>query len=239
MYPTVCIGPPKPWMKPAAHGTKHCQRYSPFAGVRKREGDRVVVGAQRARRVAHGFLASSGMPSSGTETPICGIANTCEAESGGSACVGLPSRRKFPPTVPCAWDDERVAQTRLRRRTGRRSRGRACWPAARTWSRDASAGPWRRRRNRRPRSDGDRWSPRRPPWPGRGCARRGLGRRGGAGDVGEVQHDVKRDSRTHRGGDDGCPDGSFCLRSHGLHPHCRARRPELRSLDRPRGVIQS
>ena len=53
--------------------------------------------------LAHGFLALSAMPSSGTETPISGMAKTCEAVSGPIAWVVLPSSMKVLPTVPVAW----------------------------------------------------------------------------------------------------------------------------------------
>ena len=50
-----------------------------------------------------GFFAVADTPSSGTDTPICGIANTCEASSGLIATVFLPSRVTTAPTVPVAW----------------------------------------------------------------------------------------------------------------------------------------
>ena len=47
----------------------------------------------------HWFLASSATPSSGTLTPRSGIANVCEARSGSSVGVGLPSI-VITPTMP-------------------------------------------------------------------------------------------------------------------------------------------
>ena len=44
------------------------------------------------------------MPTIGTETPSCGIAKMCEAVSGPTCWVDLPSRLKVPPTVPVAWE---------------------------------------------------------------------------------------------------------------------------------------
>ncbi len=49
-------------MKPAAHGTKHCQRYRPLPGVRNVNEivSWSVLSGQGA--LSHGFLAPSGMP---------------------------------------------------------------------------------------------------------------------------------------------------------------------------------
>src|SRR6516165_8158052 len=97
------MGPPKPWTNPAAHGTKHCQRYTPLPGVRN--VNELVVWSLLSEQGAllHGFLALSEMPWSGTDRPNCGTANTCEAEFGSIATVDLPLSVYPPPTVPCAW----------------------------------------------------------------------------------------------------------------------------------------
>src|ERR1035437_3281484 len=86
-------------MKPAAHGTKHCQRYRPFVGVRNVKT--VVVWSLLSVHgaLAHGFFAVLETPWSGIERLIAGIANTCEAVAGSIACVGLPSS-VMPPVVP-------------------------------------------------------------------------------------------------------------------------------------------
>ena len=49
-------------MKPAAHGTKHCQRYRPLPGVRN--VNEIVSWSLLSGHgaFAHGFLALSGMP---------------------------------------------------------------------------------------------------------------------------------------------------------------------------------
>src|SRR5579875_1790253 len=82
MYPTVCIGPPNPWMKPAAQGTRHCQRYRPLGGVLnvKEIVSWSFFSVQGA--FEQGFLALSEIPLSGTYRPMAGIANTCEASLG-------------------------------------------------------------------------------------------------------------------------------------------------------------
>src|SRR6202035_5839297 len=97
MYPTCAIGPPSPLMKPAAHGTKHCQRYSPLLGVRN--VNVIVAWSALSGQGAfeHGFLALLEMPYSGTERPISGIANTCDAVSGAIVCVVLPLSVNVPP----------------------------------------------------------------------------------------------------------------------------------------------
>src|ERR1700755_1878977 len=88
-------------MNPAAQGTKHCQRYTPRAGVRKLKEIVSWSCASVQGALAHGVLALSGTPCTGTESQIAGIANTCEASSGSIVRVGLPLRVKSPPTVPC------------------------------------------------------------------------------------------------------------------------------------------
>src|SRR6202020_646577 len=100
MYPTVAIGPPRPLMNPAPQGTKHCQRYRPLAGVRN--VNEIVSWALLREHGAfeHRFLALAPGPISGTERPISGIANRCEAVSGSIDLVGLPSSKMVPPTVP-------------------------------------------------------------------------------------------------------------------------------------------
>src|SRR5438105_15817799 len=96
------MGPPNPAMNPAAHGTKHCQRYSPLPGVRN--VNVVVVWSYDRLQGAlpHGFFASSATPLIGTARPICGIANTCQASAGLIPSVCLPSSVMAPPTVPVA-----------------------------------------------------------------------------------------------------------------------------------------
>src|ERR1700733_5185277 len=91
-------------MYPAAQGTKHCQRKRPLAPVRK-----VNVIVWCAFFSVHGalppwFLALSSTPCSGTETPSCGTAKTCDAVSGSIACVVLPLSVNAPPTVPMACE---------------------------------------------------------------------------------------------------------------------------------------
>ena len=53
------MGPPNPAMNPAAHGTKHCQRYSPLPGVRN--VNVVVVWSYDRLQGAlpHGFFAEA------------------------------------------------------------------------------------------------------------------------------------------------------------------------------------
>ena len=48
---------------------------------------------------AHWFFASSATPASGTLTPSSGIAKVCDARSGSSVAIGLPSR-VISPTIP-------------------------------------------------------------------------------------------------------------------------------------------
>src|SRR5205085_729890 len=75
MYPTLCIGPPKPRMKPAAQGTKHCQRYVPALPVRIVKTTVVWASASVHGATLHWFFALSATPFSGTLTPKSGIAN--------------------------------------------------------------------------------------------------------------------------------------------------------------------
>src|SRR5581483_11274215 len=99
MYPRLCIGPPKPRMKPAAQGTKHCQRYVPALPVRNVNVTVVCASASVHGATLHWFFALSATPLSGTLTPRSGIANVCEARSGSSVGVGFPSTF-IRPTIP-------------------------------------------------------------------------------------------------------------------------------------------
>src|SRR5580704_5106675 len=100
------MGPPNPAMYPAAHGTKHCHRYSPLPGVRNVKVVVVWSNDRSQGALLHGFFAVADMPSSGTARPTCGIENTCEARSGSIPCVVLPSSVMTPPTVPVGWPNQ-------------------------------------------------------------------------------------------------------------------------------------
>src|SRR5579875_555391 len=91
-------------MKPAAHGTKHCQRYRPLPGARKVK--EIVSCALLSEQGAwpQGFLALSETPGSGTDTPSWGIANVCAGASGLTARTALPLSIITPPTVPATSD---------------------------------------------------------------------------------------------------------------------------------------
>src|ERR1700733_4242998 len=99
MYPTVCIGPPFPWMNPAAHGTKHCQRYRPFAGVRNVKETVTCASLSGQGALAHRFFALALAPGSGMERPIWGIAKVWAGAAGLTTAAGLPSK-STDPTVP-------------------------------------------------------------------------------------------------------------------------------------------
>ena len=80
----------------------------------ERERDRLVVVLSEHGALAHGFLALSGTPSSGTETGrSAGSRTRARRCRGRSPAVGLPLSRKSPPTVPVRLRDERVAQARV------------------------------------------------------------------------------------------------------------------------------
>jgi len=51
---------------------------------------------------AQGFFAVAGTPGSGTLTPNCAIANTCDALFGSIATAGFPLIMRLEPTTPCA-----------------------------------------------------------------------------------------------------------------------------------------
>src|SRR5436309_1056161 len=99
----LCIGPPKPSGKPAAQGTKHCQRNLPGLPVSNEKMTVVCASARVQGATLHWFFALSGTPLSGTETPRSGIANVCGARSGSSTLSVLPSTLIVPPVVPRAW----------------------------------------------------------------------------------------------------------------------------------------
>src|SRR5204863_5460526 len=86
-------------MNPAAHGTKHCQRNVPFLPVRMVNVIVVCACANVHGATLHWFFASSATPFSGTLTPRSGTAKVCDARSGSSVGVGLPST-VISPTIP-------------------------------------------------------------------------------------------------------------------------------------------
>src|SRR5215472_9011421 len=102
MKPKVCIGPPKPSMKPPPHGTRHCQKYVPgLLGVMKLKV-MVRCGPAVHGDVPHKFAVSDGV-AIGTLRLMLGIENVCptlQPDQELTTLVGLPSTYATPPIVP-------------------------------------------------------------------------------------------------------------------------------------------
>ena len=60
MNPIVCMGPPKPSMKPPPQGILHCQKYSPVARGVLKLNVTVVCGPEVHGDVPHKVAVSGG-----------------------------------------------------------------------------------------------------------------------------------------------------------------------------------
>src|SRR5271166_2132030 len=102
MKPRVCMGPPKPSMKPPPQGIRHCQKYSPaILGVTKLNVI-VVCGPEVHGDVPHRFAVSGGEPI-GTLRLMLGMENVCatlQPDQEFSTVNGLPSSYATLPVVP-------------------------------------------------------------------------------------------------------------------------------------------
>src|SRR5580698_2774920 len=102
MNPKVCMGPPKPSMKPPPHGIRHCQKYVPARrGVMKLKV-MVSCGPEVHGDVPHRVAVSDGEPM-GTLRPTAGIENVCptlQPVQELSTVNGLPFSNATLPMVP-------------------------------------------------------------------------------------------------------------------------------------------